>query len=304
MSALLEVRDLRLQFGGVKAVDGLSFEVREGEILAVIGPNGAGKTSAFNCISGFYLPTSGSVVFDGKRIVREVPAPWHALRLVNLLQSFGFYRVLPSRVTKWGMARTFQNLRLFRELSVLENLQFLASVQGMPHREARARVEEVIVEYDFADRRNQLAGTMSGGQKQRLALAGAILHRPELLLLDEPTSAVDPESRRRFWDQLFQLADEGTTLLVSTHFMDEAERCHRLAILDRGRLVADGNTRDLMRELPYRVLLVETNQPREAQAQLQSLSGLAGCAQIGNALPRRFATVVGRSVIRHLSGAT
>ena len=115
-----------------------------------------------------------------------------------------------------------------------------------------------------------MAGTLSGGQKQRLALAGAVLHKPDLLLLDEPTSAVDPQSRREFWDSLFELADAGTTLLVSTHYMDEAERCTRLGILDRGRLVADGSPRELMAALPGRPLLIECAQPRQAQRALQA----------------------------------
>jgi ABC-2 type transport system ATP-binding protein len=125
---------------------------------------------------------------------------------------------------------------------------------------------------------------MSGGQKQRLALACCVLHRPELLLLDEPTSAVDPESRREFWDHLFGLADAGTTLLVSTHFMDEAERCHRLAILDRGRLVAQGTPHELMHGIPERVLAVDGERPREAQAVLRNVPGAAAVAQIGTRL--------------------
>ena len=130
----------------------------------------------------------------------------------------------------------------------------------------------------------QLAGTLSGGQKQRLALAGTVLHKPDLLFLDEPTSAVDPQSRREFWESLFELADAGTTLLVSTHYMDEAERCTRLAILDRGRVVADGTPHDLMTNLPGRTLLVETAEPREAQRLLQGLPGIIAMAQIGTSL--------------------
>jgi ABC-2 type transport system ATP-binding protein len=140
------------------------------------------------------------------------------------------------------------------------------------------------VQYDFADRQKQLAGTMSGGQKQRLALAGAVIHKPELLFLDEPTSAVDPESRRDFWEKLFDLADAGTTLLVSTHYMDEAERCHRIAILDRGRLVADGTPAELTQALVGRSLIVHAAQPRRAQQLLTAVPGVLSVAQIGNAL--------------------
>ncbi len=132
--------------------------------------------------------------------------------------------------------------------------------------------------------RKQLAGTLSGGQKQRLALAGTVLHKPDLLFLDEPTSAVDPQSRREFWESLFELADQGTTLLVSTHYMDEAERCTRLAILDRGRIVADGTPHELMAGLPGRTWLIDTNEPRRAQQALQDLPGVIALAQIGTSL--------------------
>jgi len=177
-----------------------------------------------------------------------------------------------------------QKFSLFEDLSVRENLEFLAAVQGLGKAQARQRIDELVQLYHFEDRQRQLAGTMSGGQKQRLALAGAVIHRPELLLLDEPTSAVDPESRRDFWEKLFDLADAGTTLLVSTHYMDEAERCHRLAILDRGRLVADGTPQELTEALAGRTLEVVAAQPRRAQQALVGLPGVLSVAQIGNSL--------------------
>src|SRR5690606_26844683 len=136
-----------------------------------------------------------------------------------------------------------------------------AAVHELPRAAARSRINELLERYWLKDRRDQLAGTMSGGQKQRLALAGTVLHKPDLLFLDEPTSAVDPQSRREFWDSLFELADAGTTLLVSTHYMDEAERCTRIAILDAGRVVADGTPRELMRGLPGTTLVIDTAQP-------------------------------------------
>jgi ABC-2 type transport system ATP-binding protein len=138
--------------------------------------------------------------------------------------------------------------------------------------------------YRLGDIKNQLAGTMSGGQRQRLALAGAVLHKPELLLLDEPTSAVDPQSRRDFWDALFDLSEGGTTLLVSTHYMDEAERCHRLAILDRGRLVADGTPQALMDRLPGSTLRIASAAPRRMQKALAGDAHVLGAAQIGSDL--------------------
>ena len=145
-------------------------------------------------------------------------------------------------------------------------------------------MDELVERYRFGDRQQQLAGTLSGGQKQRLALAGAVIHGPELLFLDEPTSAVDPESRRDFWEKLFDLADAGTTLLVSTHYMDEAERCHRIAILDRGRLVADGTPGDLTDALAGRSFEVAAAELRKAQRALSALPAVLSVAQIGNSL--------------------
>jgi ABC-2 type transport system ATP-binding protein len=149
---------------------------------------------------------------------------------------------------------------------------------------ARPRIEDLLEQFELGRQRKQLAGTLSGGQRQRLALAGTILHKPDLLFLDEPTSAVDPRSRRDFWESLFELADQGTTLLVSTHYMDEAERCTRLAILDHGRIVADGSPRELMDGLPGRTWLVETDEPRRAQTALHGVPGVMSVAQIGVSL--------------------
>jgi ABC-2 type transport system ATP-binding protein len=177
-----------------------------------------------------------------------------------------------------------QNFSLFTDLTVRENLEFLGAVQGLSRARTRSRVDELLGQFDFADRQRQLAGTLSGGQKQRLALAGAVIHQPELLFLDEPTSAVDPQLRRDFWEKLFDLADAGTTLLVSTHYMDEAERCHRLAILDRGRLKADGTPAELMAALEGRCLLVRAAQPRRVQQALAKMSAVISVAQIGNVL--------------------
>jgi ABC-2 type transport system ATP-binding protein len=167
---------------------------------------------------------------------------------------------------------------------VRETLEFLAAAHDVPSSRSKQRVDLLIEQYDFADRQGQLAGTMSGGQKQRLALAGAVIHSPELLFLDEPTSAVDPESRRDFWEKLFELADAGTTILVTTHYMDEAERCHRLAILDRGALVADGSPAQLTGAIAGRTLAVHADHPRRAQRVLIDMPGIISAAQIGNTL--------------------
>jgi ABC-2 type transport system ATP-binding protein len=160
----------------------------------------------------------------------------------------------------------------------------MGTIQGVSGKNLAARIDTLLQQYHFEDRHSQLTGTMSGGQRQRLALACAVIHEPELLLLDEPTSAVDPESRRDFWERLFDLADAGSTILVSTHYMDEAERCHRIAILDLGVLVADGTPAELAGALTGRSLVVETPQPRRAQQVLLGVAGVLSVAQIGTAL--------------------
>ena len=158
---------------------------------------------------------------------------------------------------------------------------FIANIYSYPRAERQSRIEELIERYDLVNQRGQLAGTMSGGQKQRLALACAVLHKPELLLLDEPTSAVDPKNRRDFWGQLFRLAANGTTILVSTHYMDEAERCHRLAILDKGVKVADGPPADLQSSISMNVVEVTADHPQRANLLLQAIPQVASVTQLG-----------------------
>jgi ABC-2 type transport system ATP-binding protein len=208
-------------------------------------------------LCGLLVPSAGSIRVLGLEIPRQAEA---------LKRRIGYMT---------------QRFSLFEDLSVRENLQFLAAVQGLDRNRARTRIAALLDQFDLAARDRQLAGTLSGGQRQRLALAGAILHEPELLFLDEPTSAVDPESRRDFWEALFALADAGATLLVSTHYMDEAERCHRLAILDRGRLVAEGTPQALREALDGRTVVVDSAQPRQARERLLALPGVQGVAQVG-----------------------
>jgi len=222
-------RGLTKRFGELVAVDHVDLAIPKAQVYGFLGPNGSGKSTTLRMLCGLLTPSEGEVEVLGLRIPEQAEA---------LKRRIGYMT---------------QKFSLYEDLTVLENLQFLAAVHDLPRAQAKSRVAEAIERYDLGDRQRQLAGTLSGGQKQRLALAGSVLHRPELLLLDEPTSAVDPESRRDFWASLFELADAGTTLLVSTHYMDEAERCHRLAILERGRLVADGTPQDLIASLPGRV---------------------------------------------------
>lgn len=256
MSALLEVSDLRLQFGGVKAVDGLSFSVESGEILAVIGPNGAGKTSAFNCISGFYLPTSGAVVFDGNDIVREAPSIWRTLRLVDLLQSFGFYRVLPSRVTKWGMARTFQNLRLFRELSVLDNVKtamhanlregFWATLLHTPgyrraEQECADQARGWLDFVGFTGDENLYVTQLPYGEQRRVEIARALATSPKLLLLDEPAAGLNFNEKQSLMQLIRRIRDLGVAVVLIEHDMGLImELAERIVVLNYGKEIAVG----------------------------------------------------------------
>lgn len=256
----IRARGVSRLFGALKAVDDIDLDVPRRQVYGFLGPNGSGKSTTIRMLCGLLTPSAGQIEVLGLQIPEQAEA-------------------LRSRI-----GYMTQKFSLFEDLSVRENLEFLAAVYDLPRARARQRIEVLLEQYRFQDRQKQLAGTMSGGQKQRLALAAAVLHEPELLFLDEPTSAVDPESRRDFWEKLFELADAGTTLLVSTHYMDEAERCHRIAILDHGALVADGTPAELTARLAGRTLVVEAAQPRQAARVLSDCPGVISVAQIGNSL--------------------
>ncbi|KFN42258.1 hypothetical protein N789_14335 [Arenimonas oryziterrae DSM 21050 = YC6267] len=273
---VIRARGLTKRFGELTAVDHVDLAIARGQVYGFLGPNGSGKSTTLRMLCGLLTPTSGEVEVLGLRIPEQAEA---------LKRRIGYMT---------------QKFSLYEDLTVLENLQFLAAVHDLPRALAKQRVDEMIERYHFGDRRQQLAGTMSGGQKQRLALAGSVLHEPELLLLDEPTSAVDPESRRDFWANLFELADAGTTLLVSTHYMDEAERCHRLAILESGRLVADDTPQALCAALPGRVWRIRVTQTRVAEAVLRGHPGVLGVAQIGTDLRVLADNAIDEATLRRL----
>jgi ABC-2 type transport system ATP-binding protein len=256
----IRAHGLTKRFGNLVAVDRIDLEVPARHVYGFLGPNGSGKSTTIRMLCGLLTPTAGDIEVLGL----SIPAQADALR---------------SRI-----GYMTQKFSLFEDLTVRENLEFLAAVQGVPKARTRGRIDELVEQYHFKDRQDQLAGTMSGGQKQRLALACAVIHEPELLFLDEPTSAVDPESRRDFWEKLFELADIGTTLLVSTHLMDEAERCHRLAVINQGVLVADGTPAELTGQLQGRTFIVEAADPRRAQRVLVDVPSVLGVAQVGNSL--------------------
>jgi ABC-2 type transport system ATP-binding protein len=211
---VIDVKDLVKRFGGRTVVDHFSIQVERGQIHGFLGPNGSGKTTTIRMLCGLLVPDEGSGTCLGYDIVREA---WEIKRQVGYMT---------------------QKFSLYEDLSIQENLDFVARLYGLPER--RRRVAQALDRLGLANRRDQLASTLSGGWKQRLALAACILHEPKLLLLDEPTAGVDPKARREFWDEIHRLAADGMTVLVSTHYMDEAERCHRIAYIAYGQLLTSG----------------------------------------------------------------
>jgi ABC-2 type transport system ATP-binding protein len=256
----IESRDLTRSFGDLVAVDHLNLVVPRACIYGFLGPNGCGKSTTIRMLCGLLTPSAGGAQVLGV----EVPRQAESLR------------------TRIGYMT--QRFSLYEDLSVLENLDFLARIYSLPRAQARARINLQMEVYGLAERSEQLAGTLSGGQRQRLALAAATLHEPELLFLDEPTSAVDPESRREFWEFLFEMVDRGTTILVSTHFMDEAERCHALAILDRGKLVASGEPQQLMADIGATVIEIDSGNIRRAREMVMTAPMVMHVAQLGTRL--------------------
>ena len=231
--------------------------VERGRIYGFLGPNGCGKTTAIRMLTGLLKPSAGEVEVLGFKLPRD--AEKLRLRIGYMTQKFSLYN----------------------DLSVKENLQFVAKIYGLSRRARKKRIDELLEIYGLEQKTNQFAGNMSGGQRQRLGLAAAVLHQPELLFLDEPTSAVDPENRREFWEQLFDLSDRGTSILVSTHYMDEAERCHKLAILETGIKRADGSPEELMQQMGAHVVEVASSNLRQLKQQLIELPEVITAAQLG-----------------------
>jgi len=213
---------LSRRFGSLVAVRDVSLAVRRGEIFGVLGPNGAGKSTTIRMLCGILDPSSGTGRVVGYDIARDAE---------RIKERIGYMT---------------QRFSLYEDLTVLENLRFYAGIYGVPRAARRARVDETIARAGLDDRRHQLAGTLSGGWKQRVALASATIHHPPLLFLDEPTAGVDPVSRREFWDQIYRLSADGTTVLLTTHYMDEAERCHRLAFIFRGAVLDTGTPDEIV----------------------------------------------------------
>ena len=226
----VETHELTRVFGTHVAVRGLSLEIARGEVFGLLGPNGSGKTTTIRMLCGLIEPTSGSARVAGIDVA-QAPEQVKA-RIGYMSQAFGLYE----------------------DLTVKENLDFYAGVYGLKGPALAARLQEITRFMGLEPRLHQLAGELSGGWKQRLALGCALLHRPDVLFLDEPTAGVDPAARRNFWRAIQDLAQSGTTVIVTTHYMDEAERCGRLAMLSHGHLIALGTPQDVAQQVGGRTL--------------------------------------------------
>ncbi|MGE5027603.1 MAG: ABC transporter ATP-binding protein [Betaproteobacteria bacterium] len=257
-SLVIDVAGLSKRFNGLVAVNDLALQVRRGEIYGFLGPNGSGKTTTIRMLCGLLTPDDGRGTCLGYDIIRE------------------------TRQIKRQVGYMTQRFSLYEDLSLRENLDFIARVYGMANR--KEVVKEALARLGLADRQKQLAGTLSGGWKQRLALAACMLHEPRLLLLDEPTAGVDPKARRDFWDEIHRLAAEGITVLVSTHYMDEAERCHRLAYIAYGNLLTQGTVAEVVRNSGIVTWKAECADVYVLGAQLRGLPGISQVVPFGNVL--------------------
>jgi len=255
---VIDVRDLAKSFSGHRVVDGLSLQVGKGEICGFLGANGSGKTTTIRMLCGLLVPDAGSGTCLGFDIIREAQSIRRQVGYMT--QRFSFYE----------------------DLTVFENLDLVASVYEMPHR--REAVRNIIERMQLGDRRDQLAGELSGGWKQRLALTACVLHEPKLLLLDEPTAGVDAKARRDFWDLIHDLAGDGLTVLVSTHYMDEAERCNRVVYLANGHIVVQGGPQDLSQHSGLITFEATGADVDGAARRLRRTPGVEAAAVFGRAL--------------------
>lgn len=255
---VIDVKGLAKHFGDRVAVNGINLRVKQGEIFGFLGPNGSGKTTTIRMLCGLLTPDAGSGTCIGYNVLTQS---------YEIKQHVGY------------MAQRFS---LYEDLTIYENVNFVASLYRIDDR--KRRVRDCIEQLGLTTRQNQLAGTLSGGWKQRLALAVALLHSPKLLLLDEPTAGVDPKARRDFWEQIHQMANTGITTLVSTHYMDEAERCHRLAYILNGNLLVSGTMEEIIEHTHLHTWSVKGEHVADLGNQLRLLPGVEQVAAFGNSL--------------------
>lgn len=273
----VEIRDLVKTFGSFTAVDHVSLEVAKGEIFGFLGPNGAGKSTTIRILCGLLSPTSGSASVNGFDVAR---------RPEDVKRSIGYMS---------------QKFSLYDDLTVEENIDFFTGIYGVPKERRAERKAHVLDMANLAERRDALTGTLSGGWKQRLALGCAILHDPPVLFLDEPTSGVDPMARGAFWALIHDLSDTGHTIFVSTHYMDEAEYCHRLALMYRGKVISLGTPKELKQGMSGHTLMrLEADDPLETMRTLEGVEGVEDVAVFGSGL---HVTLAGGEVEERVRGA-
>jgi ABC-2 type transport system ATP-binding protein len=261
---IIRTEHLSRSFGALVAVRDVSLEVRRGEIFGILGPNGAGKSTTIRMLCGILDPTGGAGTVVGFDIAREAE---------RIKERIGYMT---------------QRFSLYEDLTVIENLKFYAGIYGVDRSRRAARIGETLEHIGLTDRKNQLAGTLSGGWKQRVALACATIHSPPLLFLDEPTAGVDPVSRREFWEQIYEITSQGTTAVMTTHYMDEAERCHRLAFIFRGELLDVGTPDEIVSRRHLRVAELELERADEGSTILRAREEVEEVAHYGHRL--RLAT--------------
>lgn len=254
----IKVDRLTKSFPGVHAVDGITFDVREGEIFGLVGPDGAGKTTTLRMLAGIMPPDAGRATVAGFDISREPERAKHELSYMP--QRFGLYE----------------------DLTVDENIGFYADLFGVRRAEQKSRSEELLVAAGMAEFRSRLAGKLSGGMKQKLCLVCALIHRPKVILLDEPTTGVDPVSRRDFWRILYELISEGVAILTSTAYLDEAERCHRVALMHQGKLLFSDTPGSLKARLHKDVISVTSADPRNVRDALGQIAGVSSLVLTGD----------------------
>jgi len=257
---VIETHSLSRRFGDLVAVRDVSLSVYKGEIFGVLGPNGAGKSTTIRMLCGILDPSGGSGNVVGFDIETQAE---------RIKQRIGYMT---------------QRFSLYEDLSVRENLLFYAGIYGVPFFKRRERVQKVLERTGLGPRQDQIAGTLSGGWKQRVALASSTIHDPPLLFLDEPTAGVDPVSRRDFWEQIHRISAEGTTVLLTTHYMDEAERCHRLAFIFRGTLLDVGTPEEIVERRDLRAAEFELDRPREVGELLRQRPEVDELSHFGHVL--------------------
>lgn len=258
MTDAINVTGLVKRFGDKTVVDHVTMRVAEGEIVGFLGPNGSGKTTTIRIMCGLLTPDEGEGEVLGYDLRTES---------LNIKREVGYMT---------------QKFSFYEDLTIAENLEFVARLYQL--RPLREFVDRTLEDLGLASRRNQLAGTLSGGWKQRLALAACIMHKPKLLLLDEPTAGVDPKARREFWDEIHRLAHGGLTVLVSTHYMDEAERCHRISYISYGRMLASGTVDEVVRNAGLTTFVIEGPRLDKVAAALEGRAGVEQVAPFGTTL--------------------